>query len=435
MPGGSNLRGHTDHEQSHTLTNISQRKGTQMNRTLLRAGLMVLLMVLPTFATFAQDTTPTAVFPQLSGEYAVGQTMRVITDPTRSEGATEFTAGQRALPVTFYYPAAPAADAQPAPYLTTAEAEAFAQVVGLPPILTQAVRPNAHDDAPAATTEGGYPVLLFMPGLGTPVRLYTALLEQVASRGYVVAVVDPVYSSAISFYPDGHYVTAALDGLHLQSDEAMTGLLRSWVSDARAVLNGLEEVNASDSVLSGLLDLAQVGMFGHSFGGATALQAAYDDPRIAAAIDMDGRLFGDITTEGLTTPFMIMNSEGSVDLTASGIPDEALAAMSMTREQVVAMVSATVAGYQKLVDMSPAGHQLTVGGTQHNSYTSDMGFLSQLAPEAITKMTVGTIAPERMVQIVTDYVVAFFDTYVRQEASAPGFDTPDPDYPEVIFGY
>jgi dienelactone hydrolase len=396
---------------------------------------MVLLLALSALPVAAQDTQLTGTFPSLSGEYAVGRTMRAVTDPSRDEIFTDETTDKRTLAVTFYYPAEPDANAQPAPYTTEAEAQGFAAVMGIPPALTQLLQPNLYNDAPVAPIAGGYPVLLFMPGLGNPVHLYSALLEQIASHGYVVVVVDPVYSSAISFYPDGQYATAVPAGLDVAGDAASNPLIQSWVDDARFVLDWLEEVNSSDARLAGQFDLSRIGMFGHSFGGAAALQAAYDDPRIAGAIDMDGRLFGAVMSNELTTPFLIMNSEGETDLSAAGVSDAQLEAQGMTREQLEAMETQNVADQVRLLTVSPMGYQLTIAGTQHDSYTSDLGFVRDLVPQLVTDEMVGTIASARMIQIQNDYVIAFFDTYVKGDPSALLTDQTNLDYPEVTFGY
>lgn len=382
----------------------------------------------------AQDTQP-GTFPSLSGEYAVGQTMRAITDPSRDEIFTDDTTDKRTLAVTFYYPAEPDANMQSAPYMTETEAQGFATVMGVPPALTQALRPNLYHDAPSAPIEGGYPVLLFMPGLGTPVHLYTALLEQIASHGYVVVVVDPVYSSAISFYPDGEYETGVPAGVDVEGDATSNPLIRSWVNDARFVLDWLVEVNISDVRLTGQLDLSRIGMFGHSFGGATALQVAYDDPRIDGAIDIDGRLYGAVMSDALTTPFLIMSSEGSTDLSAAGVSVAQLEAQGMTREQLEEAETQNFADQMRLLTISPVGYQLTIAGTQHNSYVSDLVFVHDLVPQLVTEEMVGVVASARMLQIQTDYVIAFFDTYVKGDPSALLTDQPNLDYPEVTFGY
>jgi predicted dienelactone hydrolase len=221
----------------------------------------------------------------------------------------------------------------------------------------------------------------------------------------------------------------------VEGDATSNSLIQSWVNDARFVLDWLEEVNSSDTRLTGQFDLSRIGMFGHSFGGAAALQAAYDDPRIAGAIDMDGRLFGTVMSHELTTPFLIMSSEDSTDLSADGVSDAQLEAQGMTREQLVTAKTQNAADQMRLLTSSPVGYQLTITGTQHDSYTSDLGFVRDLVPQLVTDEMVGTIASARMVQIQNDYVVAFFDTYVKGDQSKMLTDQPNPDFPEVTFGY
>ena len=52
----------------------------------------------------------------------------------------------------------------------------------------------------------------------------------------------------------------------------------------------------------GRLDLDKIGAVGHSLGGASAAQFCHDDARCAAGVDMDGRLFGTVVTEGAPAP-------------------------------------------------------------------------------------------------------------------------------------
>jgi hypothetical protein len=75
----------------------------------------------------------------------------------------------------------------------------------------------------------------------------------------------------------------------------------------------LERLNSTDSSgkFAGRLDLGSVGLFGHSFGGATAAQACHEDARCKAGIDMDGNPFGSVIEEGLTQHFIYLLSDHS----------------------------------------------------------------------------------------------------------------------------
>ena len=73
------------------------------------------------------------------------------------------------------------------------------------------------------------------------------------------------------------------------------------IADTRFVLDELASLASGrnpdaehrplPSGLSTALDLAKVGMFGHSLGGATAAKAMAADARISAGINLDGSMF------------------------------------------------------------------------------------------------------------------------------------------------
>ena len=75
------------------------------------------------------------------------------------------------------------------------------------------------------------------------------------------------------------------------------------------VLNELEKLNKNDrkNLFINRMDLNQIGMFGHSYGGATAVQMLMKDDRIKAAVNMDGTLYGEkIEETGVEKPLMIL---------------------------------------------------------------------------------------------------------------------------------
>src|SRR5258708_1635065 len=64
------------------------------------------------------------------------------------------------------------------------------------------VKAHAVLGAHLATAQAVYPVLVLQPGLGPSLPDYTALAEDLASRGYVVVGSTPTYSSAVAAFPD-----------------------------------------------------------------------------------------------------------------------------------------------------------------------------------------------------------------------------------------
>nr|WP_275100745.1 dienelactone hydrolase family protein [Paenibacillus dendritiformis] len=95
------------------------------------------------------------------------------------------------------------------------------------------------------------------------------------------------------------------------------------------------------SPLQGKNDLNRIGMMGHSFGGATAFEAIYANPRVKAGINMDGALY-DVEDKGtLPKPFLFMEAEDFMarkrqieQINEKTITDEELSKMYLTREML-----------------------------------------------------------------------------------------------------
>jgi pimeloyl-ACP methyl ester carboxylesterase len=87
-------------------------------------------------------------------------------------------------------------------------------------------------------------------------------------------------------------------------------------------LDQLEKLNASDPTgrFTARLDLNELGVFGHSLGGATALQFCHDDPRCKAGVDIDGAPLGSALTDGVKQQFLFLLSDHSREPTAETAP-------------------------------------------------------------------------------------------------------------------
>src|SRR6185369_11752027 len=85
-----------------------------------------------------------------------------------------------------------------------------------------------------------------------------------------------------------------------------------WIADSRFILDRIEEINRAPGPFRGRLDLDRIGMLGWSFGGAAALETGRIDPRVKAAVNHDGGLYGGVWTQPTTAPFMLIH-HGIVD--------------------------------------------------------------------------------------------------------------------------
>ncbi|PYV05482.1 MAG: hypothetical protein DMG26_05195 [Acidobacteria bacterium] len=177
------------------------------------------------------------------------------------------------------------------------------------------VQVHAIPDAPVSAAQPGYPVLIFSTGYGRVPTDYTVLAEDLASHGYVVVGIANTYSAPVVAFPDGRVVSrvreAALpEGSRLAEKTAADRLVMVWAEDVIFVIDQLDRLSTDASGgFFGRLDVTRLGVFGHSFGGAAAVEACSRDSRCKAAVDIDGALFGDVPRVGLKQPCMFVLSE------------------------------------------------------------------------------------------------------------------------------
>src|SRR5205814_5780706 len=176
----------------------------------------------------------------------------------------------------------------------------LARSAGVQPALLESVKLDALADVVPLTRRGGWPVVLFSPGFGVERELYAGRVEDLASHGYVVVAIDHTHDASIVEFPDGRVVVPT-------SQMEITAALSVRVADTRFVLSELSRLGRS-GFFAGRLDLGHVGMFGHSLGGAAAASTMRVDSRIDAGADLDGLLFGEARSAGLSRPFMLMSA-------------------------------------------------------------------------------------------------------------------------------
>ncbi len=337
------------------------------------------------------------VLPDLTGGYKVSRTSYDLTDPNREETFTADPDDKREIQVTVYYPADPAADAAIASYMTPALQKVSAAQSGFADFLFN-ITTHTYDSQPAVP--GKFPVLIFSPGFGASTAYYTSLLEDIASHGYVIAALWHPYSEPAVEFADGRLVPAGdLDSQVNDANIEKTAAI--WAADAEFALDTLEKLNEDDPLLAGHLDLDHVGAFGHSFGGAAAAEIAHDDTRVAAALDMEGTLFGAVAQTGLTKPFMIMQSGSSND------------------------------SPQADLENAHPGMSFKLADSVHTTLVPDLLTIAKVYGALLPADMVGAIDPDQAYTLIRTYVLAFFDQQLKGDDA--GFLENPPSDPHVTF--
>lgn len=369
-------------------------------------------------------------FPELTGEYAVGRTTYTWVDPDREEAYTSEEGDNRVVTVWVWYPAAPGADAVRAPYLSDGMDALFQAFYGTG---SGNVQTQEYEAAPIQQTNSGYPVLIFSPGNAQNALTYTVLLEEIASHGYVVVGLDHAYNSRMTTLADSQVVEGKMETLP-ENDEH----LNTRIADIEFAITQMQQVNSSDDLLKGSMDFDHLAIWGHSYGGTTAAEACHRDERCLAAIVIDWQLMGEVAEVGLPQPIMLMDSERIPaeqmyaeieEVTGQDFPDDAVANQAAIINSVFAQRTSTT---DMLLAMSPVAYHVVIEGTRHMSF-SDVPQLTEVQPLfANFESGEASIDPLRGKQVISSYILAFFDQYLKGEAS-PLLDGASTDYPEVTF--
>jgi len=250
--------------------------------------------------------TPT--LPTPGGPYHVGTEVFHWTDTSRHEPWGR-TSEYRQVVAQAWYPTS-ATRGRMAPYFE--ETGELPEMGGIPEFVFShnfdGVLTHGFVGAAVSDARPRWPVLIFSPALEVPREMYTALCTQVASRGYVVMALNSTYESAVTTLANGEVVESAFP--KSPSEQQLYELTKTRAADAGFVLDQLERLDAvaPRSPLVGHLDLAHVGMFGHSIGGAATIQALAEDPRLRVGINLNGSLWGSQPKERLTRPLLWIES-------------------------------------------------------------------------------------------------------------------------------
>lgn len=356
---------------------------------------VALVLCFSPVGTFAQDDPPSVILPELTGPFQVGRAEYHLIDNSREEFFTEEPGDVREIFLTVYYPAEPAPDAEPALFFANDAVRAYFASAYVPGVLDDFY---SHSYLNAPITGSNYPVLLFSPGLpGTPLG-YTTKLEELASHGYIIIGIWYPYSAPIVVFPDGRLAEGNSAGQGTDMAD-MREIIEVWCEDTAFVIDQLEMLNQNDSLLANVMDLSRMGIFGHSAGGATAIYMLQRNENLVAGASLDYAPFDDIDDHELHQPALFWVAYNRF------LPKNVL------------------------LQWVNHGYLLKLRNSEHVTF-SDMPFLAPML--TIDFPPVGTIDAHRATAVISAYLLAFFDTYLKGETSSL-LDGPSADYEDVLF--
>ena len=323
--------------------------------------------------------------PSLTGFYSIGVKSIHLIDKNRFE---EFTPDDpddyREMMIQLWYPIDKKNLGLRVNYMDTLT---FAWLMGRSPIplftipnnAYQFVRPHGGKNV-SIYDEEKYPVIIFSPGYNGVYQIYTSLIEDIVSHGFIVVSINHPYVSGITVFPDGRTI-------NLSQDPPGNLSLRSVVEDAKFVLDKITEMNNSDPDFIGRFDLSKVGMYGHSYGGASTSICCYEDDRFHCGLTLDGVFYIDFIPDGLEQPFLLMIAENRFN-------DDNVQSM-----------------WNKLKGNA---FKVQINGSTHYGFTDVGVLLKHLVPLIPPKLLgFGTIEPKRHVNITRTIELMFFEVFLK----------------------
>lgn len=378
--------------------------------------ILILILLLSTIVPLI---FPVKNLPKPKGKYFVGTSSFEFIDESREEMFTDKYPYRR-LSVQVWYPADNIGDKKRENYVPVKFTNYVAKLVNVPNLFRHLamVKTNSYLNAEITSKEDKFPVIIFSHGYMVFGSQNTIQMEELASNGYVVFSISHTYEAAVSIFPNEEYISYASSQIDNFNNELQNILEQTsdykvllekaqvpyksairWSEDISFIVDQVEKLNNGEiaSIFKEKLDTANIGTFGHSFGGAASGQAAIMDKRIKTFINMDGMSFGDSVNKKIEQPFMVLtNEETKNSILASYHP-----------EQVNALY-------------------VTIKGAEHFNFTD----FSWLFPVLKYNKMLGSINAKTQEKIINDYVLAFFnkqlkgikETIIDKEASI---------YPEV----
>jgi len=366
--------------------------------------------------------------PAPTGSFAVGRAIYDWADEANVDSLAPVPGTKRELLIWIWYPAAAgqsatADDYLPAPLRVEVERSLGPLLGGFLTRDLSKVNPHSIGNADVSPQQRTYPVVIMRAGASSEVWNYSTLAEDLASHGFIVVGFDAPYRTSVVVFPDGRVMRRTPENNpelcegqeQAQRERCVSRVLTAWIADIGFVLDRLGQLNTSDASgkFKGRLDMTRVGVFGHSFGGATALQFCHDDPRCKAGIDVDGQPFGSVIQEGLHQPFMFVLSDNSREADAE------------TRQ--------IKANIQSIYDhLPPDGRlQVAIHGANHFLFSDDGTLLkSHIVMRTLRAFGVVGIDGRRQLAVTVHCLHSFFDSYLKETSVLP-VKISSPLYPEI----
>ena len=374
--------------------------------------LLVISFWFTSCATFISHAISLEDVAPPSGTYTVGTQIIHMVDKDRIAWYKDGLNSPREMMVRVWYPAVWKDGYQKAPYNYNEAliADMIAKGFGIPKAIMRTInRIEGNSWLDAEPIQQQFPVLIFSHGHGALKTQNTTQMEELASHGYILFACDHTYDAGISVFPENRIIRNKTDLPEGISDKEKWAIretqLNYRVGDIQFLLDEMESGNYLPPSIRNNLALDNIGIFGHSFGGATSIVASIKDDRIDAVLGLDAWFLpipSGLINENMNKPFIHL---GQVQW----------------REKDNYLKLDTLASSNSTQSL-----RLDVQGSSHYDF-SDFSQFSKVSK----KYGSGTIASDRIRLIMNTTIRNFFDQNLKK-SEAMSLTDYQSLYPEII---
>ncbi|MCD4827248.1 MAG: dienelactone hydrolase family protein [Acholeplasmataceae bacterium] len=233
-----------------------------------------------------------------TGDYLIGTESFILTDPVREEAYATIDTNRK-IKVQIWYPSDDVKGYDLVPWLEDGRiiAQGLASDMGLPEFIlnhTEHIDSNAYQGAPISDELNSYPVVIISHGWRGFRNLHTDLAEELASQGYIAVSIDHTYGSVATVFSEDEVVYLNSDALPDRDSNNVfltyaNQLVSTYAGDISLTIDQLDLMNQRliVSQFEEKLNLAEIGLLGHSTGAGAGVLVALNDTRIKAVFGMD----------------------------------------------------------------------------------------------------------------------------------------------------
>uniref|UniRef100_A0A669CD88 Platelet-activating factor acetylhydrolase n=1 Tax=Oreochromis niloticus TaxID=8128 RepID=A0A669CD88_ORENI len=258
----------------------------------------------------------------------------------------------------------------------------------------------AYLDAPFKSNEK-CPVIIFSHGLGAFRTLYSAICAEMASQGFIVASVEHRDQSALTKSSALRHGESEFPLRNKQvkqrADECILALDKLTEINSGISVQNVLETQFDWSTLKNSMDLCRIAVMGHSFGGATVIEALCKEVKFKCGVALDSWMtpLDDEIFPRVKQPIFFINSEKF-------------------------QWAGNISRMKKLDSAVIQRKMITIRGTVHQSFP-DFTFLTGNWIGKLMKLK-GEIDPELAIDLCNNATLAFLQRHLGLEKNFNQWD-------------